>query len=586
MKKYFLVGLITSVIMIGIMGGSIFFLSKAQKTNQDSSQMASFDLPVPEAEKEKPDKEKAIELKWKGNNKNVFTYASNKINNIYNAKKSAAIQEKIEKQKQKGEYTIEEPLWVKNPFGTNDLAFYLYFKTPEEVKLEYTIYVQEEKIPNFTRTPYNSEISNFTREHEYQITGLVPGKDNYIILKLYNKKGKKLVTKTYKVSMEKLDSNIPTTLSTTKGLSTEPISKGLFFLFGRNGGDKNAPKSIQAYDNSGVLRVNIPLQDYRSDRMEFILDTMYYAYDKDKIAAVSSLGQVLKTYDLGKYEQHHDFVYNGYGQLWMLATDTSKKNKAVKDVLISLDIETGKVKELIDFQTMFPQAFAAAKKKSDGKTINWIELDSIEMTAGNDIIVSSRKLSSIIKIKNVNTKFPSIDYIIADEKIWKKYKQSDLLLTKVNEEGKTKEEVKAEEEPLIDSILPDTSEPEEVFESQSGQHTVTYEMSDGLSEGQYYLLMFNNNINGTKENKKSKYYKYLVDEVNRTYTLVEEFDIEYSNNTGSVQKVEDNILINSGKADVFGEYDKNGESIYEYDCPVDTYTYRIFKYDMKQFWFY
>lgn len=584
MKKYMIVGLLTSLVMIVIAGGTVLYFKLNPVKSATNDSYASRELLSPTQEKEQINTKDAIPLVWSGTDANVKTFSFKNINAIYNEKKSQTIMDAIQKEIDKNKYTIDNPYWAKNPFGTNQLSFYLYFETPEEVRVEYTIYVEDSKIPNFTRTLYNEELGSLAKIHEYQIIGLIPGMDNFIQIRLYNKKDKLILTKLYQAKIEKLDASIATSLKLTKGYSKEILSKGLFFLLGKDGGNKSTTKNILAYDNSGILRVAIPLVDYRADQIEVVQDVMYYSYDKDKIACVSNLGQVIKTYDLGRYEMHHDFVYNGYGQLWILATDLKKSSHAVNDILISLDVDTKKIVKIADFQTIFPKAYQVAKKNSDQDTINWIDLDSIVMTSSNDVIFSSRKLSSIIKIKNINSKFPTISYIIGDEKLWKNYGQEDKLLVKVNEEGKTKEEVKAEQVPIIDTIFPDESEPEEVFESQYGQHTVFYEERAGLSDGQYDLIMFNNNTKGIGD-KKSKYYRYLVDENTKTYTLLESIEVMYSNNMGSVQHSEGNRIINSGKADLFGEYDKEGKAIYEYACPVDTYTYRVFKYTMDKFWF-
>ena len=76
-----------------------------------------------------------------------------------------------------------------------------------------------------------------------------------------------------------------------------------------------------------------------------------------------------------------------------------------------------------------------------------------------------------------------------------------------------------------------------------GQHTVTYEESDELSENQYYLYMFDNNLGISEsrsydwtqiegiatsitEDSNSYYYKYLVDENKKTYTYRKVYRIQ------------------------------------------------------------
>mgnify|MGYP000043191918 FL=1 len=93
------------------------------------------------------------------------------------------------------------------------------------------------------------------------------------------------------------------------------------------------------------------------------------------------------------------------------------------------------------------------------------------------------------------------------------------------------------------------------FTIQGGQHTITYETDESLADGQYYLYMFNNNIGisetrpdydwssiGLKtssevDGKNSKYYKYLVDENEGTFELVDSFKVPYSGYVSSAQDI-------------------------------------------------
>lgn len=184
-----------------------------------------------------------------------------------------------------------------------------------------------------------------------------------------------------------------------------------------------------------------------------------------------------------------------------------------------------------------------------------------------------------------------MEYIISEPDAWKKTGYTGLLLQKALQNQE--EDVQPEEEDAD----------REYFTSQFGQHTVTYEESPSLEDGQYYLYMFNNNfgVSTTRKDldwkqykgiglsgkpaKYSYYYKYLVDENKGTYTLVESIPVPYSAIVSSTQNAGRNRVINSGVAHVFGEYDNAGKLLYQYSCPADSYTYRVFKYDMKQFWY-
>ena len=53
------------------------------------------------------------------------------------------------------------------------------------------------------------------------------------------------------------------------------------------------------------------------------------------------------------------------------------------------------------------------------------------------------------------------------------------------------------------------------------------------------------------------YYKYLVDEENKTYDLVETINVDYSPIMSSAQDYDDHYVICSSMANTFVEYDDN-----------------------------
>ena len=77
----------------------------------------------------------------------------------------------------------------------------------------------------------------------------------------------------------------------------------------------------------------------------------------------------------------------------------------------------------------------------------------------------------------------------------------------------------------------------------------------------------------TDEEAVSQVYVYLVDENEKTYSLAWSFDVPYSSIVSSVQAYDGNFVINSGVANVFGEYDDTGNLIqsFEYECSFQGY---------------
>ena len=92
-----------------------------------------------------------------------------------------------------------------------------------------------------------------------------------------------------------------------------------------------------------------------------------------------------------------------------------------------------------------------------------MHINSLSLIGDDSLILSSRETSSIIKISDIYGS-PTVDYLISSDQFWEGTGYEDLLLEQVGD-----------------------------FTLQAGQHCVTYETSDELSDGQYYLTMYNNN---------------------------------------------------------------------------------------------
>jgi len=491
---------------------------------------------------------------------------------------STEYQEEVDKkigQFLENDYDLKNPLMIYNPYGTNELGVNVYFDSNEELEISYTISVENEKIDDFSRVLKNEGKDNYSKEHKYQIIGLVPGEINYLKLTGKNKWGKKIKAN-FKIDMTLVEYKKDDVLQVVNGDSSEKLTDGLFASI-----PFFQPKPLNLFDNNGIIRASLKVvTNNECQRIEFHNNDLYYAYDKGAIAVIDRLGKVKKTYVLEGYSIHHEYVLNKKtGKMIILATRDGNERYFNDNCIISLDINTGDYEELIDMDDFFPDVYSKTKLSEmvfqiGGEGYDWLNLNSLTFIGdnNNDIIVSSREMSTLMYIENIYDN-PSIKWMIADETVWEGTKYSDLVLEKVGD-----------------------------FVSQAGQHTITYVEDKSLEPGQYYLMMFNNNCfqntNGLQLSNEnfpgtgvfefgpaSKYYKYLVDENAGTYKLVKEFDVEYSSIISSAQDVEDNHVIGSGMPGVFAEYDKNGKLIRSFKYETTQTFYRAYKYDFKNIWF-
>lgn len=486
--------------------------------------------------------------------------------NVYTSDYQKEAQKQMDSLKKKS-FSLSKPLIVRNPYGTNTTSLYFYADSKEDA---YVICKIEAKgAATFSHRLKNSR--KLTEKQEYLITGLVPGKRNKVTLTFYNQDDR-AISKTWFYVSQKADSIIPNIKEVKNGTSKSKLSDGLFALLGHNTTEN---PNIYLYDNNGVSRGRIPLKRYRTDRILKIGTQIAYSYDDNEIALVNRLGKVTKTYTLSnRYVLHHDFRYDtSTGKILCLVNDKTKTT--IEDMLLSLDLKTGKTELVLDFGTIFAQmkslAYVPEKNHYGGSTLDWIHLNSFDFVSKDSLIFSSREQSSIIKLDHIYD-HPTIDYIIHGGSAYGNTSFSKFLLKK-----------------------------EGTFCSQGGQHTITFETSDQLPKDQYYIYMFNNNYGasptipsfdwsmypgiGNFKSGTSYYYKYLVDEKERSYKLVQSFALPYSSIVSSVQHYDGNIITNSGNSKIFQEYTKDGQLIRSYSYEAKSLCYRVFKYDFKNYWF-
>ncbi len=473
-------------------------------------------------------------------------------------------------------WTATTPLAVLNPFGTGSNGLYLYFETEQDTKVTYTIHVEADGISDFTAEAADASGQEYTRNHEFQLIGLVPGERNEVTLTMTGTWGNTRQVVRFSVDMPETSSGYSTRLEVTEGSSDQPQAEGLFAMMRVNG--------YLGYgfffDDDGVMRYEMVLEGYGFDRLLFDGDEILTCVSSSKLARIDGLGRVTRIYTLDGYDLHHDIGYGAEGELLALAEEVG--GETVEDRLLSIDLETGEVTQLLDFSQLMEPYFEMTRKVGPTDDFfwqagewDWLHLNSLQyMPEDDSLIVSSRETSAIIKVKGLHSQ-PELDWLAGDERFWQDTPYAGLCLT---QEGD--------------------------FVPQYGQHCVEY-LADGEEDGVYYLAVYNNNywsLNsrdftlevadsvGTglylTNDETSQVYVYRIDENNRTFALEDSFDVPYSSivSNGSQCGDQGNWVVNSGVAMVFGEYDADGELIREYAYECTMQNYRTFKYEMN-IWF-
>lgn len=582
MKKLLKTMLVTSTIMVAALGAGSYYLMKQGneiKTAEKEEELLELDV---DDGKKKPVYEERTIIKI------PLDTSEKQLKDVYFGNYTESQNKFIKKKKKKNIYNFESPLWIWDCYGTNHLSLYTYFKTTENCYLRYTVQVDDNNIPNFTRkVRVGDDVSN-TREHEYQLTGFVPGMRNILVMEIYSEEDEILDKKVYSVQVPKLSSGADTKISMTSGRSEEKMSNGFYVVYGK--------KDIWLYDNSGVLRGEIPLVKRATQNLIVEESKMYYGIDSNHFVKISSDGAVEHVYSIGKYEQYGQWMYNGYGSMWIMATEPGKKNKSIRDTILAVDLENSSVTKLFSMDQFMPDVVKKAKIGKN-KKLNWIDLNSIAQVNSDEMLVSSRELSTIFKVIHITSRSPRISFLIGEEKTWKKTSMEKRLLDKTGQEEADAKQA----EDQANSVL-DLGAAAEVFLAPFGQSYIEVEKSSALTEGQYYLYVWDSNYGysstrpdlkwsrydgvGTKkfDARLSYVKKFLVDETLAQYNIDSSQDVVYTKENGNMQYYDNHRIDSYGNAKSYAEYDKTGKMIRKFSYEISDVTH-VEKQNLKNIWY-
>ncbi|MBT9684511.1 aryl-sulfate sulfotransferase [Pseudoflavonifractor sp. MCC625] len=471
---------------------------------------------------------------------------------------------------------IGEPLAVLNPFGTGSNGLLLCFDTGEKTQIRYTVHTTSADDPDFTATAKSGKEA-YTGRHCFLLIGLVPGETNQVTLEAVDERGEVQESAAFTVEMPDALSGYDTRLDATGQAEGEALSDGLFYATGI--GDYYGYTFF--FDNEGVLRYEMVLEGYHSDRFLWEERGFYTCVGSRKIALLNPLGQAVRVYDLGQYELHHDINWGPDGTILALVTDTEQET--TMDVVIEIDLESGAVTERVDFSELMDSYCQSTRPISATDPFfwqagerDWLHLNSIQYLEESDsIVVSSRETSTILQVTGLQTE-PVLTALIGDPDFWAGTEYENLCY-----------------------------QPEGDFVFQYGQHDVERVEDESLPEGVYLLRMYNNNYWGlsTRDGYEpeldesvgtsltdgagvsSYIYYYRVDETNRTFALVESIPLVYSSIVSNVQEVGEHYVFNSGVAHTFGECDREGNVLRSFSYPCMMNGYRVMKDSFTGFWF-
>lgn len=504
----------------------------------------------------------------------------------YNVEKQAATKEQLDAEYAAGSYDETTPFVKADPFGTDTLSCYVRFATADPVTVSYEVAGRKKtgdtpKVAAFSHTPRDGDVP--TTEHEFKVVGLIPNHKNTVTLTCTAQDGTSRTSK-FTVKTPALKGEEEKHLTVTAGESNMPLADGLFTILGN---DSSKLDFMYLYDNAGQIRGEVPIIGYRSHRLLFPGDgSMIMSVSTTKMAQISAIGQVVNVWSTGDYELHHDYAFDDDGNLLVLAShagseadldvdraaDKDKGERVnVEDLIIKIDVTTGDVSLVADLGDIFPDLKANAKVAQDGD-LDWIHINTIQWLGGGTVLLSSRETSTVIKLTDIYGS-PTVDWLMGSPDFWAGSGFEDKLLQAQGD-----------------------------FSLNAGQHSVTYlPSSDTAITGRYQVLLYDNNFGAAESYPKFDWGKlgaavvtdyskgthsfgrvFTVDETARTYELQEQIAVPFSGYVSSAQRVGDSssMLVASGQAKTFTEYDHYGLPIATYEMEAEKYIYRVYKYEL------
>jgi hypothetical protein len=387
MKKVGKIVLFTLVVMGAATVGGYFLLTKGESgtTGEFKSRMAEeqSDLQTERAYQYDIDKS-AIVLQTSGEDKNVLNFDQT---GVYSVKKSTEARERLDRLIKRSDASTENPIIALNPFGTNPNSLYFYFDTSYRCMVRYTITVEDESISDHVRYVNNGQEENLSKNHEFVISGLVPGRTNYIVVELFDSSGSRREGKTYRYDAS--SAGLAVQLKSEEGHSKEQADSGLFFVFPS---DKNV---IAAYDNQGVLRNVTTLEAAYGRRLYRSGDSLLYQIASNRVAKVSALGRVTGVVTVKGYGSIRDFSYDGYNEIYSIG------HKKKQDYLLATSFKTGKTRVV----------YAFPKKMS---------LKSVDTPSGGALLLETSKPQGQIHMEGITSAKPKVSYVTGKKSAWKK----------------------------------------------------------------------------------------------------------------------------------------------------------------------
>jgi arylsulfate sulfotransferase len=325
-------------------------------------------------------------------NKVVYTSEDNLITSQNKAEKAFL------KTFENGDYTIDSPLVVKNPYLINPLCALIMFKTKDKTTPTLTIKGKQHDLEDLTHTFCEGTT------HYIPVLGLYEDFDNIVVITLSNGTSSKLTITT---------GTLPKKVSRCLNIATSSDYLKDNFMFLSTAG-KNHPA---AYDYKGNIRwlltVNTMFDLKRAKNGNILTGSPRFChmpYNATGLIELNMMGKIYKEYRLpGNY--HHDQWEMEDGNLLILTQDFH--SNTVEDQCVLVDRNTGDILKTWDFKDVLPQDVAGSGSQDPH---DWFHNNALWYDKKtNSLTFSGRHQDAII---NIDYDTGKLNWIVGDPEGW------------------------------------------------------------------------------------------------------------------------------------------------------------------------
>lgn len=400
-KKYIAIGSIVAVLLVLLAGAAIYYITEPDFRFIDTRISKKDKGPQYVKVKVDGSETKIIESNEESG-KNISASEGIKLTQSLE-EQTVEIDEMIQAELDKEEYSFEEPLVIQNPYQNSPLTAVAVFSTKEESQIKVTVKgrTQENDI---------TDTIGATRQHIIPIIGLYAETKNNVVLEELDKDGKTTRATTLKIQTDSLpDVFIDAVKMEQK--TTESSVKLMVITGGAN-------PYLYGFDSSGDIRWALlytkgaNFGGYPLTNGHFLIESentlMANAGEprSTQYHEVDYLGRVYQDYFFTSGAHHEIKEKEPDGNLLVLS---DSGNGYLKDLLQEYDRETGEIVKELNLRPLFEKT--GYVNKADWAHTNTLSYDK----ATDSIIVNPRNLHSAVKI---NWSTDEIEWILGDPKFW------------------------------------------------------------------------------------------------------------------------------------------------------------------------